>query len=221
MTTANVGFWENGYTGFFWISSMRDLTVYSRYTLKWMKRRIILCSSNMGYIEDNFGNCGTLTISYGFLTLTLSPHLPLPGKTKTEQCNNSTTGKYYQKGCFERPRAVVGSLSDPQNTEKAVRILQAAKGKRTTKTLLFYLVWSQSNPSSLSLNVISPEIGIYDPVKKQTQKKSTVFRFPALKPLACFQIITSHSKLSRRSYLLQAWRRLHDFPRWHAFFPRF
>ena len=61
----------------------------------------------------------------------------------------------------------------------------------------------------------------YDPVKKHTQKKSTVFRFPALKPLACFQIITSRSKLSRRSYLLQAWRRLHDFPRWHAFFPRF
>ena len=163
----------------------------------------------------------TLTISYGFLTLTLSPYLPIPGQTKTEQCNNSTTGKYYQKGCFERPRAVVGSLSDPQNTEKAVRILQAAKGKRTTKTLLFYLVWSQSNPSSLSLNVISPEIGIYDPVKKHTQKKSTVFRFPALKPLACFQIITSRSKLSRRSYLLQAWRRLHDFPRWHEFFPRF
>ena len=163
----------------------------------------------------------TLTISYRFLTLTLSPHLPLPGQTKTEQCNNSTTGKYYQKGCFERPRAIVGSLSDPQNTEKAVRILQAAKGKRTTKTLLFYLVWSQSNPSSLSLNVISPEIGIYDPVKKHTQKKSTVFRFPALKPLACFQIITSHSKLSRRSYLLQAWRRLHDFPGWHTFFPRF
>lgn len=162
----------------------------------------------------------TLTISYGFLTLTLSPHLPLPGQTKTEQCNNSTTGKYYQKGCFERPRAIVGSLSDPQNTEKAVRILQAAKGKRTTKTLLFYLVWSQSNPSSLSLNVISPEIGIYDPVKKHTIK-STVFPFPALKPLARFQIITSRSKLSRRSYLLQAWRRLHDFPGWHTFFPRF
>lgn len=113
----------------------------------------------------------TLTISYGFLTLTLSPYLPIPGQTKTEQCNNSTTGKYYQKGCFERPRAVVGSLSDPQNTGKAVRILQAAKGKRTTKTLLFYLVWSQSNPSSLSLNVISPEIGIYDPVKKTHTKK--------------------------------------------------
>ena len=166
MTTTNVGFWEYGY----WISSMRDLTVYSRYTLKWMKRRIILCSSNMGYIEDNLGNCGTLTISYRFLILTLSPHLPLPGQTKTEQCNNSTTGKCYQKGCFERPRAVVGSLSDPQNTEKAVRILQAAKGKRTTKTLLFYLVWSQSNPSSLSLNVISPEIGIYDPVKNTHNK---------------------------------------------------
>ena len=154
---------------------MRDLTVYSRYTLKWMKRRIILCSSNMGYIEDNFGNCGTLwQFLTGFLLKHYPPTSPSPAKPKQNSVirpNNSTTGKYYQKGCFERPRAVVGSLSDPQNTEKAVRILQAAKGKRTTKTLLFYLVWSQSNPSSLSLNVISPEIGIYDPVKKTHTKK--------------------------------------------------
>lgn len=83
MTTANVGFWEYGYTGFFWISSMRDLTVYSRYTLKWMKRRILLCSSNMGYIEDNFGNCGTLwQFLTGFLVQNYPPHLPLPGQTK-------------------------------------------------------------------------------------------------------------------------------------------
>lgn len=86
----------------------------------------------------------TLTISYGFLTLTLSPHLPIPGQTKTEQCNNSTTGKYYQKGCFERPRAVVGSLSDPQNTEKAVRILQAAKEKELQKR--FFSTWFEVNP---------------------------------------------------------------------------
>lgn len=216
MTTASDGFWEYGCTGVLNIQHARsngiqhihsEMNEAPNYTLLFQ----------FGLYRRQWD---TLTIFYGFLSLTLSPHLPLPSQTKTEQCNNSTIGKYYQKGCFERPRAIVGSLSDPQNSEKAVRILQAAKGKRTTKTLLFYLVWSQSNPSSLSLNAIFPEIGIYDPVKKHTIK-STVFPFPALKPLASFQIITSRSKLSRRSYLLQAWRRLHDFQRWHAFFPRF
>lgn len=105
-----------------------------------MKRRIILCSFNLGYIEDN----GTLTIFYGFLSLTLSPHLPLPSQTKTEQCNNSTTGKYYQKGCFERPRAIVGSLSDPQTQKRLLEYYRRQKEKELQKR--FFFTWFEVDP---------------------------------------------------------------------------